>query len=109
MSDDTDWKEEYYKLRDLEFDKEVKARDKHKEQMDECFKHMQPGWKPIATRNAVRRTRRYMYRGVETVVRHVKTGSEAVLFEANRRFPIPSGKYIPHQGARECARRRAAQ
>jgi len=65
---------------------------------------MKGNWKPIEKRNAVRRTRDYMYRGVETKLRNPE-GHEAIIFTANRRFPIPRGKYMPHQGIEECARR----
>lgn len=63
------------------------------------------GWTAIEKRNATRRTRKYFYKGVETKYRN-REGHEALIFTANRRYPIPSGKYMPHQGAEECRRRR---
>lgn len=62
-------------------------------------------WEHVDTRRGVHKTRTMMTPYVEFVYREDTTGLVRTIRQAKRSFHRITSKYMPHQGARECARR----
>jgi len=65
------------------------------------------GWKLLKSEKQLMTTRKYVYAYTEFTWEHPVDKTIATTRMGTRRWPAVTSKYLPHQGARECARRAA--